>query len=323
MPECSYCAEVHGDEQELKYHLYRDHSREQLSRDDKTRVERSFESFIQHDITIVERHLQRKPTHNSTVAAIDTFERVLRKTLEWQGLDQVHDRYREGEMILVDALDAVVQTSGREILLDLIYQYDPRAEIAVPPGIGVIIGNTVGRDIIRTRSDQGVEEIPAAELGYLETLAEYEHPVESPDDHRFTDERWAVSSAYGWGIGHPLHDVAGYIIETARNTSTVRWSEQTLIQAFYADPDAATDTLERFLTDDQTRKKRLVLQSIKFVTWGLGIPTPGWDWRAELDVNVELEDEVVERLRGLVEENNFSDEVSEDWPYTAEKEEHT
>lgn len=316
-----YCPEAFEDEHDLRFHLYRDHPREELGRIDEKRVKRSFESLVQDDIATLEEHLATDLTPKTAVAAIEIFERVLEKTLEWKGLDQVHNRYVEDEVVLVEALDIAVQTSNREILLDLIDQYHPPAEIAVPPGVGIILGNVIGRDIIRTQVNQGVEAIPAAELEYLETLAEYEHPDETPADRRFEHDRWAVSHAYGWGIGHPSHDIAGYIVETARDASLAEWSEQTLIQAFYADPDAATDTLEQILADDQTHRKRFFVLSLKNIKFDVNIHTPGWDWRAELDVDVELEPEVIGRLRDLIAEHNFSNEISEDWPVTAEDEE--
>lgn len=101
------------------------------------------------------------------------------------------------------------------------------------------------------------------------------------------------------------------------------WSEQALIQAFYADPDAATDALERILADDQVTGRLFFVFSLEEVTRGIGIHTPYWDWRAEVDIEVDLEQEVVQRLRELVKEFGFSDEVSEDWPYTAETKEET
>jgi hypothetical protein len=316
MPECPYCTESCQDEQRLRSHLYHDHSREELGRIDERRVKHSYDTFIQDDITTLEESLQQEPTPQTAGEAVETFERVLRKTLEWEDIDTVHHRVVAAETPLLDALDTVVQTSGREFLLDLIETYDPRAERALPPGVGATIGNIVGRDIIRTRLDEGVEAIPTAELAYLETLAKYEHPAESASDQRFTDNRWAVSYAYGWGIGHPTRDVAGYIHTVARDAATADWSEQTLIQAFYADPAAATDILDGLLSDTQTHQRRFFLHSLKEVTRGIGIHTPQWDWNAEIEREFELEDDVVKRLRTVVADSEFSNEVSEDWPYT-------
>lgn len=323
MSECIYCAESFQDEQQLRFHLYRDHSREELGRIDTKRVEHSFDSFIQDDIATLEGYLQKEPTQKTIVEAIETFERVLRKTLEWEDLDQVHDRYMAGEPLLLDAPDTVVQSSGRDILLELIDTYVPRTESTVPPGVGAIIGNVVGRDIIRTRVKEGVEAIPAAELEYLEMLVEYDHPAESRVDRRFIDERWAVSHAYGWAIGHPTQDVARYIHATARDESGAEWSEVTLIQAFYADSDAAADVLARILADDQVPGRRFFVLSLTEVTRGVGIHTPQWKWKEEIDIEFELDTEVVERLRNLVEDSEFSTVVSEDWPYTAETKERT
>lgn len=323
MSECIYCAESFQDEQRLRCHLYRDHSREELGRIDKKRVEHSFDSFIQDDIATLEQYIQKEPTQKTIVEAIETFERVLRKTLEWEDFEQVHQRYMAGEPLLLDALDTVVQSSGRDVLLDLIDAYVPRTESTVSPGVGAIIGNVVGRDIIRTRIDEGVEAIPAAELEYLERLVEYDHPAESRVDRLFIEERWAVSHAYGWGIGHPTQDVARHIHATARDESRAEWSEKTLIQAFYAHQDAATDILARLLADDQVLGRRFFVLSIEEVTRGVGIHTPQWDWPAEIDIEFQLETEVVERLRNLVEESEFSTVVSEDWPYTTETKERT
>ncbi|WP_338739400.1 hypothetical protein [Haloplanus salilacus] len=316
MPECPYCTESCQDEQRLRSHLYHEHPREELGRIDERRVKHSYETFIQDDITTLEEYLEKEPTRQTTVEAVETFERVLRKTLEWEDIETVHNRIVAAETLLLDTLDTAVQTLGREFLLDIIETYDPRAERTPPPGVGATIGNIVGRDIIRTRLDEGVEAIPAAELAYLETLAKYEHPVESAADRRFKDNRWAVSYAYGWGIGHPTHDVAGDIHTMARDASTADWSEQTLIQAFYADPGAATDILEGLLADNQMHQRRFFLHSLKEVTRGIGIHTPQWDWNAEIEREFELEDDLVKRLRTVVADSEFSNEVSEDWPYT-------
>lgn len=317
MLECLYCTESFQDEQRLRYHLYHDHPREELSRIDEQRVKHSYDTFIQDDISTLENTLQREPTRQTAGEAVETFERVLRKTLEWEDIETVHHRIVAAEQLVLDALDTVVQTSGRDLLLDLIETYDPRTERALPPGVGAIIGNIVGRDIIRTRIDEGVEAIPTAELAYLETLVEYEHPVEPASEQRFKDNRWAVSYAYGWAISHPTHDVAEYIHMMARDTSTAKWSEQTLMQAFYADPAAATDILDGLLSDKQTHQPRFFVHSLKEVTRGIGIHTPQWDWNAEIERDVELEDDIVKRLRTVVAESEFSNDVSEDWPYTS------
>lgn len=320
MAECIYCTDTFDDEESLRSHLYREHTHEELSRIDRKRVRQSFESLIQEDITALEQQLEKEPTSKTLREAIETFERVLRQTLKWEDLDQVYHHFLTAESLLLDAIDTVVQTSGRDILLELIDDYNPRTRTGLPPGIGAIIGNSVSRDIIRTKIDEGVEAIPAAELAYLEAVFEYEHSDEKPTDQRFNDYRWGVSHAYGWGIGHPAHDVADYIHMTARDESGAKWSEYTLMQAFYADQAAATDTLARLLEDEQVPHKRFFVLSLKEVTRGVGIHTPEWNWRAELDVEVELEEEIINRLRNLVAEFGFSDVVSDEWPYTAETE---
>jgi hypothetical protein len=86
------------------------------------------------------------------------------------------------------------------------------------------------------------------------------------------------------------------------------------VQAFYANPAAATGVLDGLLSDAQTHQWRFFVHSLKEVTRGIGIHTPQWDWNTEIESEFELEEDVIKRLRALVEDSEFSNEISEDWP---------
>lgn len=249
--------------------------------------------------------------------AIAEYETVLAEAPGGSGSDPsgpYHDVRWAYYEPLADGLDAAARANGWEVLTEFVDAYDPREQDELPE-VAHIIGNAVGRSIVRTRLSDGVEAIPPEALAYLGAIPEY------VDEHALTYEE---SYTYGWGIGHPEHSVSDRLRALA--DAEHKWVTITLKTAFYADQYAALDALERLVTDesltgtvqrisfevDVTRYYLGAVSDLEREFLGPHVP-PYWDWEEEVDYSFELDPEVKQQIRRLVHETGVVEDLPADW----------
>lgn len=317
MPGCRYCQQSVEGEASYREHLYHDHDREKLGRIDEKRVEQALDTLTVNNTAALDDCLQRDPTSDTIRHALEEFVHLLWKTLEWEDFESLRNLFWTYYEPLVTILDTVVQAEGWSVLAELIDAYDPRIETR-PPGLNPVIANVGGRHVVRARISDGMEAVPAQGLDYLQVFADRDLPFERHQPLVIPEPslgylEWEASYVYGWGIGHPNHDVAGRIHEVARS-SEPEWSQSTLEQAFYADQSAATDLLEHILDDPNIDSQLFFLRAVPFDESEITIHTWYWDWRDDLPPQFELDPEVVTRLQNYVTESDHVTKVPDDWP---------
>jgi predicted nucleic acid-binding Zn-ribbon protein len=267
----------------------------------------------------IDDHLDRVDAGDTTAVhnAVAAFETALSEAVD---VDDIGETYRDVFWPYYErvagALDDATQSVDWTLLGDVVAAYDLTVEDDVPLATPAV-ANAVGRHVIRTRVTDGVEAIPVAALTYLDDVA-----VTADDTEDVVREE---THAYGWGIGHPDHAVVDRLHDRA--SDDVLLVNPALEHAFYADQDAAVDTLERLVLHDPIEGT---------LSWGLGddIPytrylldcvyglgtddhwptTPRyWNWHDELDYAFELDAAVEQRVRELVADAGFVSEVSDEW----------
>ena len=201
-------------------------------------------------------------------------------------------------------------------LPDTVGSFDVEAEL---PHVTPAIANAVGRQLIRTRTADGVEAIPVGALTYLDAVA-----VTAPDSDDIAREE---VHAYGWGIGHPDHSVADRL--RARISEDIYSVNPTLEHAFYADQHAAVDLLERLVRDesitgtlpratrDDMPYRRYLLDCVYGLQTDDHWPSrPRYDdWHEELAYTFELDAAVERRIRDLVAERGDDATLPDDWTF--------
>lgn len=215
-----------------------------------------------------------------------------------------------------NGLDTATRTEGWALLGDVIEAYDPTTEEEVAFATSAI-ANAVGRYCIRTRLTDGVGAIPAGALEYLDAVA-----VTADDSADIAREE---VHAYGWGIGHPDHSVVDRL--HARTSTDVFSVTPTLEHAFYADQNAAVGALEALVRDESIdgtlpRMNRADMPYRRYLLDSVyGLKTDGYypqmprydDWPEEFAYSFELDGTVEQRIRDLVAETGFDDDLPEDW----------
>lgn len=253
--------------------------------------------------------------HNATA----TFESALSSALNE---DQSGDTYRDVFWAYYErvstGLDEATRSGGWELLGDVVNAYDPTEEGTIPL-VTPVIANAVGRYLIRTRLTEDVEAIPVAALEYLDDVAVNARDVD--------DVAREEVHAYGWGIGHPNHAVVDRLhASVSEDVFTV---SPTLEHAFYADQYAAIDALERLVRDESIEGSipRFQREDASYRRYLLdcayGLQTDDywpkmpryWAWYEEFDYTFELDETVEERIRALVVEIGFDDDLPDDWTF--------
>lgn len=215
-----------------------------------------------------------------------------------------------------NGLDTATRTEGWELLGDMIAAYDPTTEDEVAFATPAI-ANAVGRYCIRTRLTDGVGAIPVGALEYLDAVA-----VTADDSADIAREE---VHAYGWGIGHPDHSVVDRL--HARTSADIFSVTPALEHAFFADQNAAVGALEELVRDESIdgtlpRLNRADMPYRRYLLDSVyGLKTDGYypqmpryyDWPEEFAYSFDLDETVEQRIRGLVAETGFDDDLSEDW----------
>ncbi|MFB6228356.1 MAG: hypothetical protein ABEH88_07295 [Halobacteriales archaeon] len=311
MPGCHHCDATYEDDEGLAAHLASAHEWAGLGRIDRKRIEVLLPEEVpqeegepQLDSTAdLDALLDQKPTVDAIKNALAEHERLIRQAQQEGEPSHANDLFWDYFEPLATRLDAVVTAEGWPVLADLMETYDPHGD-ASDPAPTPVIGNAIGRHLIRTRVADGEEALPEEGLAYLFAL----HDDES-------GAGWEEAAAYGWGIGHPTQPVADRIQTAARED--VYWISSVLEHAFYADQHAACDCLAEIVTDEDVDDIRFVLSAVsccdRVDTW----PTVPryWDWEHSVDLSLEWDRDVVARIRNLVAETDRVDDLPDDWSF--------
>lgn len=216
---------------------------------------------------------------------------------------------------LADLLDATARQQGWAVFESLLATYSPRDRFGVP-ACSHVLANGIGRFVIRTRLQEHVGAVPEAALRYLRAFSgSSDHPLAR-------QEAWT----YGWGIGHPDHPVADYLSEIVEDEP--RWVRSALEVAIYADQRAATDLLERLLTDDgiefaveltpgeTVSKERFLLECLVGSDNEFRPLVPRyWEWWDEFGFAFEWDPSVRSRLRTLVTNLDTGLDLPSEWTF--------
>jgi hypothetical protein len=310
MPDCRYCDAAFENDEEFTGHLAAAHEWEELSRIDRKRIEVLLPEAVPQDeaepqlddTTDLDALLDQEPTTDMIGQALAEHDRLIRQAEQNDERSHANDLFWDYYEPLATDLDAVVTVEGWPVLADLMDTYDPQDDARGSPATSVI-GNAIGRYLIRTRLADGVAALPEEGLAYLFAL----HGDE-------TGAGWEEAAAYGWGIGHPVQPVADRIHTAARDD--IYWVSSVLEHAFYADQHAACDYLAEIVTDD-VDDIRFAFSAVSRCDRVDSWPTVPryWDWEEAVDISVEWETDVVTRIRDLVAETDRASDLPEDWSF--------
>lgn len=186
--------------------------------------------------------------------------------------------------------------------------YDPRDEGEMPL-VGGPVTNVVARGVVRTRLTDDVSAVPPPALAYLAAVPQVGDGYEAIG--------WEESMHYGWGIGHPDHDVAGTIIDVLDVDEI--WASAAAIRALYADQHAAVDLYADVLRGMPSEDRVLAVDDLADIQnddhdrW---FPEH-WDVEAEFDRTFEFafDDAVERRLQRAVADLGLVDDLSDDWSF--------
>lgn len=311
MPDCHYCDATFEDDEGLAEHLAGAHDWEELGRIDRKRIEVLLPEEVPQgesasqlsDATDLDALLDREPTVDAIEQALAEHERLIRQAQQEEQRSHANDLFWDYYEPLATRLDAVVTVEGWSVLADLMERYEPTGD-ANDPAPTPVIGNAIGRYLIRTRLTDGVAALPAEGLAYLFALRE------EPGD-----AGWEEAGTYGWGIGHPAQPVADRIQTTARED--IYWISNVLEHAFYADQHAACDCLAEIVTDDEVNDIQLAFDAVSRCDRADRWPTIPryWDREAGVDFSFEWDANVVTRIRDLVTETGRADDLPDDWSF--------
>lgn len=311
MLDCRYCDAVCEDDEGLADHLAAAHEWEALSRIDRKRIEVLLpeempqdEAEPQLDDTAdLDALLDRDPTREVSEHALAEHERLIQQAEQEGEHSHANDLFWDYYEPLVTQLDAVVDAEGWPVLANLIAAYEPQADEGDSPATPVL-GNVIGRSLIRTRLADGVAAVPEEGLAYLFALHDDE-----------TGAGWEEAAAYGWGIGHPSQPVADRIQTAAQDD--IYWISSVLEHTFYADQHAACDCLAAIVTDDDVADIRFAFSAVSRCDRVDSWPTVPryWDWEEAIEISFEWEADVVTRLRDLVAETDRASDLPEDWSF--------
>jgi phytoene dehydrogenase-like protein len=227
--------------------------------------------------------------------------------------DAYRDLFDEYFQPFADGLDRVAREEGWSALAEFIEAYDPRT--GTFPHVSGVIENAVGRFVVRTRLEDGVDAIPADALAYLRAV-----PPACPSG---ADVAFEEAATYGWGIGHPEEPVADHLHEMADEHRY--WVGAALETAVYADQAAAVEVLSRIVTDGSISftvpHSLLVVGAPRFFLSAAVRPeidrdptTPrDWDWQSKYDYTFEWDPEVKTRIRDLATETGATEDLPADW----------
>ncbi|WP_232688965.1 hypothetical protein [Halobacterium zhouii] len=129
---------------------------------------------------------------------------------------------------------------------------------------------------------------------------------------------------YGWGIGHSSHSVATYLQESVEDNP--RWVQSALELAFYADQAAATELLERLVTDESIEfsvqltpdrtvpKERFLIECLVGPDRTSEPTVPRyWKWWDKSEYTFDWNPSIESRLRALIADLEL--DLPSDWSF--------
>jgi predicted nucleic acid-binding Zn-ribbon protein len=251
--------------------------------------------------------------------AMATYENALESAAESDASDRYSEIRSAYKKPLISELDEATQSKEWPYFEEFIEAYHPDTDEEFPH-VTTILQNVIGRNFIRTRLTEGVEAIPVVALEYIETVR-----TEVGENQDYIIEGL---HPYGWAIGHPDFDVAERIHEHA--SKNIFSTSPMLEHGFYADQQAAIELLERIVHDDSIHHdiSRGLGEEITETRYLLDAPAGAasdrfwptiphyWDWHEELAFDFELDDDVEQQIRNLVNENGLDADLPQDWEIT-------
>ena len=244
--------------------------------------------------------------------ALATFE-TAQETAHEADAEAYRDRFQTYFEPFADGLDRFAREEGWPALEEFVEAYDPRADAF--PHVSGVIENAVGRFIVRTRLEDGVDAIPADALVYLRAV-----PAACPSGAHVASEE---AAAYGWGIGHGEEPVADHLQEMA--DEHYYWVSTAIGSAVYADQAAAVELVSRIVTDEtisfRVSHPRMTIGPTPFFLSAAVAPEVGHaptvprhlDWESEHGYTFQWDPEVKSELRDLARETDAVESLPEDW----------
>lgn len=217
-------------------------------------------------------------------------------TVMANALEQSGDRFRDVFWEYLEDTIELVDAAAVDDDPDWVFLQD--CADAYPSAVGdhhctVLIGNVLGRCIIRTRIRHDVDAVPAWALDYLGSIT-------MEDDK---DAAWEESGAFGWGIGHEEVAVADRTLARAEADDEY-WASSVLKHAISADAHAAIDLYERILQSPDTIEDLHHVEGMQRI---LTHPFPErpryWEPTTELGSPRPLSDDAIEHLLRVLGEN--------------------
>lgn len=252
---------------------------------------------------------------SATHQAIAVYETQLRSAHEAGESDRYRSISRAYREQLITVLDDATQTEGWEFLAEFLDAYHPKTADDFPH-VTTILQNVTSRYLIRTRVRDGVEAIPVTGLEFFHSILDRL----GGEGYDFITEGM---HPYGWGIGHPDHSVADNIHNHV--STDIHVVNAMLEHAFYADQHLAIGLLERIVRDDSIQQRvpypggeisetRYLLDAPAGAMSDFSPTIPRyWDWEEELNYQLELHEDVEQRIRKLVTENGLDNDLPNNW----------
>jgi hypothetical protein len=308
MPDCRYCDAAFEDDEKFTEHLAAAHDWEELSRIDRKRIEVLLPEAVPQDeteprlddTTDLDALLDQVLTTDVIRQALAEHERLIRQAEQKDERSHANDLFWDYYEPLATSLDAVVTAEGWSMLADLMDSYIPQDDARGSPTTPVI-GNAIGRYLIRTRLADGVAALPEEGLAYLFALQGNE-----------ANAGWEEAAVCSWGIGHSEQPVSDYIHTAARDD--IYWATSALEHAFYADQHAACDCLARIVRDEEVTNMRYLFSCVSAHSREYWPAAPRyWDWEEDTEIVFEWDEEIVSRIRDLVAEVGIGRKLSDEW----------
>lgn len=174
MPDCHHCDATFTDDERFAAHLVSAHEWEELGRIDQRHIEILLPEEVSQDeaepqpddTTDLDALLDREPTVGIIENALAEHARLIRQAHQEGEHNHANDLFWDYFEPLATHLDTVVMAEGWSVLADLMGTYEPQDEETDPPA-APMIGNAIGRYLIRTRLTDGVAALPEEGLSYL------------------------------------------------------------------------------------------------------------------------------------------------------------
>lgn len=267
------------------------------AKEEEARRERIENSGTEMSVRLDDTVDSKKELYN----VIDEYQKRLNQSLEVDPRGEIfHEIERKVSRKLAFHLFQFTKEEGWPFILNLVEKWDPEDESVVD---NFPFENVVGRMIILTRTEEGVERIPAEALEYLVQFREA------------SGMEWEESLSCGWAFDHPDFEFIEVVEEEVKK-GNVHWVSGALERAFYADQEGVAPILIDLIKreDLSLQDKIYLIQAVTFSTgdrWNRFPPSVprDWNWKEAIDYGkFEWDEEVKSGLKRAIEE-----EIAEDF----------